>query len=422
VHPRLIDRLLTYCFPLLYRPSRHAQQKHRDSQTSKPCLCPPGFTGDRCEDIAETGNNSVAAIHAPSTSTAEQQQLLMPSDREFGQWDSNAADAADTCNLPCQRGKCAFGELIAHPDGWDAPSATMHCACEDGYGGPYCEYEAEECGGHMCYNGATCVVDEATDLLHCDCTTADRNDGVYFAGQFCQYGSDDYCAYHPQVGHLFCVNHGTCNANDPFEGCDCPAGYEGFSCEFKSGSSDLINGKAIYGECDLQCQNGGECRKGGQYLSAVDPNDSVVVASHCVCPAAFGGDLCELPAATAAQTLAGTSGNYGGIDCGIDRHTCDNSAKCVAYGDELLCDCGAGTLATFYEGENCSHPTHDICTKGVAASDQAAFHQVVPTTQLSYCVNGGRCKSAVQEGEPYVFRLLLAYILFGFAVLWKTIN
>lgn len=397
----LFSRLGIFEYECRYdsHPTPHHSKSFGKSRNSKipPCLCPTGFTGDRCEEVVE--------IRVPDTDTTPD-NLIFPDNGGFSS--SSSASSTSGCSLPCQRGTCQFGKMMSHPDGWEAPSETMHCSCEAGYGGPYCELKAADCGAHKCYNGATCEKDLETNLLHCDCTSASA-DEVYYAGQFCQYGSTDYCMFHPEAGHLFCVNNGTCRP-DAYEGCDCPAGYEGFACEFKTGSSIASiaqNNGIIYSECKLACQNGGECRKGGQYDN--DATDALVM-EHCVCPSTFTGDVCEINASstTGTQQQQETTVSEPPIDCGMGRHTCDNSAKCVAYGDEQLCDCGTGRLATFYEGQNCVHPTHDICTIGIAASDSTTFRQIVPTQQLSYCVNGGRCKSAVNANEPYVWAYMLS--------------
>jgi hypothetical protein len=368
----------------------------RNSKTS-PCLCPAGYSGDRCEEPNQIPNTS-------STGTG---QMFLPDNVGFPSTTNTTTSTTTTtagtttCSLACQRGKCEFGGMISHPDGWTPPSATMHCQCDAGYGGPYCEKLAADCGIHKCYNGATCVTDVETNLLHCDCTMA-TTDQVYYAGQFCQFESTDYCGEHPEAGDLFCVNHGTCRTDAAYSGCDCPAGFDGFACEFQIGQGGNGGGTEDYSVCDLPCQNGGECRKGGQYTTR---DSDELVLQHCVCPPLFGGDLCEIPTSTTAttpETLMESKSidNSSPIDCGVGRHSCANSAKCVAYGDEQLCDCGTGRLATFFEGQNCLHPTHDICTVGTAASDAITYRQVVPTQQLSYCVNGGRCKAAVNDNEP----------------------
>jgi hypothetical protein len=69
----------------------------------------------------------------------------------------------------------------------------------------------------------------------CDCSSTASHGPApsYYAGLHCEYPATDYCKKKDGIKKpAFCVNHGVCQA-DPLEGCVCPKGFYGSSCEFK---------------------------------------------------------------------------------------------------------------------------------------------------------------------------------------------
>ena len=147
------------------------------------------------------------------------------------------------CILECQNGgHCVLGELPltnitdAYHFG-DAMSENredmQHCLCRDGYDGELCQRKKETCGEGHCLWGAQCIEKIGTDgspHYHCDCATAEMD----VAGQYCQYEKTTHCGVSDFDGkNLFCTNSGACKANI-YEGCDCPSGFSGFSCQYKT--------------------------------------------------------------------------------------------------------------------------------------------------------------------------------------------
>lgn len=157
-------------------------------------------------------------------------------------------------------------------------------------------------------------------------------------------------------------------------GCDCLEGFHGPLCEFRD---DEKNGD--YEKCDLECENGGQCRKGAKDISFLDKfNLGPVAASlnmthnqdfeHCVCREGFVGHKCEIPVE----------------QCEGDKHICLYGSKCVDDGDGHKCDCeGAFDVANRFAGNACQHKSTMFCT----GNDKPGIGE----EGLSFCVNNGTC-------------------------------
>ena len=221
------------------------------------------------------------------------------------------------CSLDCKNG----GECILGITSFDQEHDLVHlfdntdefqrCECPAGYGGKLCETPRIECGEHHCFNGGSCLTRDINGETkhHCDCSTAAMGDYL-FAGRFCQYQSSSICTpKESENGELFCVNGGSCKS-ESHEGCTCPDGYYGHSCEFKtapagdtsdSGSGSDNDGSTSFPEvttCSLTCENGGVCRNGKKDLGLIDEISQGVAElnpthdenfEHCACPDGFVG-------------------------------------------------------------------------------------------------------------------------------------
>lgn len=298
------------------------------------CTCPPGFSGFSCEFLEGTD-----------------------------------------CTLDCNgNGKCRLG---SPPGGshahayWYDPNAQenyQYCECDQGFGGKHCESMGEDCGEFTCLNGGRCTDDDGNPMYdRCNCLYAyDEATDTYYDGRFCQYGSTSVC-YADDVDQYFCMNDGQCQT-DYLQGCICPDGFSGFSCEFIQGT-----------DCTLTCQNGGECRlgapPGGSHEHAYwyDP-DAQGDYEYCHCASGFGGKFCE----------------FAGEDCG--DFTCLNGGKCDGPDGEPMvdrCNCldaydevnGEGT---YYDGRFCQYGSTSICKED--------------EEEDLFCMNDGRCRSDVHEG------------------------
>ena len=211
-----------------------------DNSSFEPCDCPIGYTGFACEFLEGT-----------------------------------------ECVLDCgDYGVCRLGNppggSQAHTYWYDpfGEGSYQYCECDSGYGGKFCDYAGEDCGAFICLNGGTCDP-SLPDRCNCLDSWEEGSNGeiVYYDGRFCQYASTSIC-YETESETIFCANGGLCSS-DPYDGCTCPNGFTGFSCEFVEGT-----------DCTLDCRNGGTCRLG------TPPNDQ---ESHqyCVCTNGYEGSLCE---------------------------------------------------------------------------------------------------------------------------------
>ena len=91
----------------------------------------------------------------------------------------------------------------------------------------------EECGSGFCHHSSTCLelsLDEEPFVEHmCDCTNAYTED-TYYAGEFCQYASTQFCSdSNDPNGRQFCVNGGKCPTESHLP-CECPEGFSGPRC------------------------------------------------------------------------------------------------------------------------------------------------------------------------------------------------
>lgn len=124
-------------------------------------------------------------------------------------------------SLGCLSGPANFSDHLL-PDGQPlsfhevtASQNNMHCECLSDWTGLECKHKFTSChdGAHNCYNGGECV--ETTDILRndipsCDCKKAVDEEGVRYAGQYCEHPAVDVCDDRRQV---FCVNGGTCKTD-----------------------------------------------------------------------------------------------------------------------------------------------------------------------------------------------------------------
>ena len=311
-----------------------------------------------------------------------------------------AVDAA-TCPIDCQNDSVCregYSDYSDHPkqsDGqpFDFLRVTAvnghYCDCPPNWTGIRCGREYEVCPPsangkhHFCYHGGTCL-DGMEDTIadnkqFCDCSKAAHN-GNPMRGKFCELEASDevdndgdgvmeansvpviFCD--PNTKQFFCYNDGTCKdgfmTRDRY--CDCQDGYRGPHCEFEHGHVP---------ECDLTCENGGECRLGiKQYDEELldgfwDNHENYMT---CDCPDGYFGNTCEKE----------------GVPCG-DK-TCFNGAACeqalnVNGESAFVCDCRtADTSTSSFAGDFCQSESTSFCTKTPGSNGHL------------FCTNGGICK------------------------------
>lgn len=249
------------------------------------------------------------------------------------------------------------------------------CVCQPNFAGELCEYEGEPCGSNYCHHSSQCFEISLADgvVEHvCDCTSAYTED-TYYAGEFCQYPSTQFCSESGDPnGRQFCVNNGICPEQRHLP-CDCPEGFLGSRCAFQIGSDG-----SDYAECHLPCQNGGTCHKG--LKNAFDdvsfekfmPEISHILEKegvqhmnyeHCVCMDGYFGIRCE----------------YQMKECGERQHLCLHGSTCVQTDDAFGCDCESSDLRT--AGLFCENLASSEC-------ERWAYKE---NGHRGFCTNGGKC-------------------------------
>ena len=311
---------------------------------------------------------------------------------------------ASVCPISCQNDAvCREGQqtYVDHPKQSDGQPFSFHrvtavnghyCDCPANWTGIRCGREYEVCPPgpsgkqHFCYHGGSCLggMEDsiADDLQFCDCSKAAHN-GTPMRGKYCELeasndkdgdGEDDpidpnsdevpvvFCD--PNTKQFFCYNGGTCK--DGFmkraRYCDCQEGHRGPHCEFEHGHVP---------ECDLKCENSGECRLGikeydEELLEGFWDNHENYMT--CDCPDGYFGNKCEKE----------------GVPCG-DK-TCFNGAACeqalnVNGETAFVCDCRTADTDTIsFAGDFCQSESTSFCTKTPGANGHL------------FCANGGTCK------------------------------
>ena len=232
------------------------------------CKCPNGFTGDLCE-IKDSGCSHTCHNGGRCVSSWESSPRFLhgmievygcecapgftgPS-CELATDDSVAED--DKCVLECQnKGECVFTWMESTRGNYFDTvflSSFMMCECPKGYMGLLCEYRVETCRDNtLCFNGGICTTDSSNNEKYsCDCAHLEGDDADMCLNMGKSVNRCDY----EHSGHemtLFCVNGGTCQPmeteeNTSHHSCDCPDGFSGQHCEYKSdGEATVITSTA----------------------------------------------------------------------------------------------------------------------------------------------------------------------------------
>ncbi|XP_067270608.1 protein crumbs homolog 2b [Pseudorasbora parva] len=285
---------------------------------------------------------------------------------------------------PCEDAVCPSGCISTPgmenytcvcPDGFDGPNCTQNinecesspctgvksycvdgvngysCHCPSGYSGDDCRTKVRDCADEPCYNNATCIW--APDGYKCQCAAG-------FWGQNCEEDVDE-CLSQP------CRNGAICQDGVGVYQCYCVPGFQGYHCDID------IN------ECASQpCENNGTCINGKDHYI-------------CECIIGFTGvncevdvDECEADPCQNGATCHNHVGlytcecvpGYEGINCELDIDECDSSpcqhgGTCVDMVNSYECDCsGTGFMGSVCEedvpecvSEPCQHGA--TCQEGV---------------------------------------------------------
>ncbi|ERL92058.1 hypothetical protein D910_09380 [Dendroctonus ponderosae] len=91
-----------------------------------------------------------------------------------------------------------------------------HSSLSGCFRGPNCEENIDDCPGHQCQNGATCI--DGVDSYTCQCPST-------YTGRYCEQDVDE-CANRPSP----CQNGATCTNSIGGFSCICVNGWTGLDC------------------------------------------------------------------------------------------------------------------------------------------------------------------------------------------------
>ncbi|RMZ96451.1 neurogenic locus notch -like protein [Brachionus plicatilis] len=306
------------------------------------CLCPPSFTGSRCEIYV-----------SPPT---PQPQTAPPS--------------------PCQTQQYCYNGGTCQPSSY---KPFAYCLCPIGYTGTRCEIcltvttpapsPVSPCSNQQyCYNGGTCQPSSYEPFAYCLCP-------IGYTGSRCEICLTTIATQpatlppSPCQTQQYCYNGGTCQPSSykPFAYCLCPIGYTGTRCEICL--TVTTPAPSPVSPCSNQqyCLNGGTCRATNYSPYAI-----------CICPPNYTGTKCEICIAAPVTVPATT------------KSTCQTQVFCLNggtcrptnYSPYAMCICPPN-----YTGSRC-----EICVSSPVTSS--------PGCLANYCLNGGTCESISMD--PYV--------------------
>ncbi|XP_072538089.1 protein crumbs homolog 2b isoform X2 [Salminus brasiliensis] len=241
------------------------------------------------------------------------------------------------------------------------------CYCPSGYSGDDCQTHVRDCSNDPCFNNATCVW--APTGYECRCAPG-------FQGSHCEQDIDE-CLSQP------CQNGAICQDSINVYQCFCVPGFQGYHCEIDinecasrpcENNGTCINGKDRYicdcllgftgvnceveiDECEVApCQNGATCHDGvGLYICECLPGfegiDCEVDIDECVTAPCLNNGACVDMVNSYECDCSGT-GFVGDIceedipECASDP--CQHGSTCLEGVNQYTCHCWPG-----YEGDNC---------------------------------------------------------------------
>ncbi|XP_065179180.1 uncharacterized protein LOC135809695 [Sycon ciliatum] len=261
---------------------------------------------------------------------------------------------------------------------------TFVCNCVEGFTGPNCTTNIDDCMDMPCNNDGVCI--DGLNEFQCNCIAG-------FTGDICQTDIDE-CSPMP------CQNDATClNLLNRFV-CECPTGFTGVTCQTN------------IDDCDPDpCQNGATCVDG-------------VADFTCNCVTGFTGENCETNiddcadgpcenGATCTDLVAGfnctCAPDFTGMNCetqidDCEPEPCENSGTCIDGINAFTCNCDAA-----FTGDRCQTEVNECdsmpcqngatCVEGIGSFEclcPGGFTGVTCESDLNFCTpticqNGGTC-------------------------------
>eukprot|EP00980_Cylindrotheca_fusiformis_P028969 scaffold22681_cov146-Cylindrotheca_fusiformis.AAC.1 len=214
----------------------------------RPCQCPVGFGGIRCEErceyLQEGPNCEEWRVNTPLCRDRTCDEVGLIESKSIG---ANATLVSYTVVWGDE------AELEEIPFANDQNTVTLSFNVM--------LYFRIQCSNIECKNQGRCSfqMNEAQEVeFICDCPENT-------SGASCQHVAE--CS-------IPCQNGGECHIRNGLQYCACPRNFFGEACEF---------------ECTLNCQNKGQCI----YISPAGNGTAISGEQICQCPFRFEGELCE---------------------------------------------------------------------------------------------------------------------------------
>ncbi|XP_018495761.1 protein jagged-1 [Galendromus occidentalis] len=204
------------------------------------CVCRPGFTGERCEEMIDACTSS--PCHRGEC-TAIEDDFICRCPQGFkgrhcnlttSHCDENTCANGGTCqelgssfvcvcppdyighrcqrkrHLACESTPCKNGATCVNLE-----NDEYQCWCPEGFTGPLCEHNVDDCLEATCFHNATCI--DGINRFQCECLPG-------YSGADCRLDIDE-CASNP------CHGGGTCKDLVNDYRCVCPPSRRGRNCE-----------------------------------------------------------------------------------------------------------------------------------------------------------------------------------------------
>ncbi|XP_017164565.1 protein eyes shut homolog isoform X2 [Poecilia reticulata] len=381
------------------------------------CVCKFGFTGTECElDIDECASspckNGATCIDLPGNYFCQCVAPFKGYKCEF---------------LPCEASNpCENGAVCVEELDQDRFPLGFRCHCRQGFSGPRCEINVDECSSSPCFHGF-CY--DVVDGFYCLCSPG-------YAGLRCEEDIDD-CV------NSLCSPNSVCKDLHQSYDCVCQSGWEGkycqreideclsLPCKNNATCTDLLDGYKCFcspGWTGVDCaQDVNECDSGPCLNGARCTQSDIPGEFSCTCSPFFTGLLCDLPYdpcdslhnpclhdSTCLTRSNGTascrcSAGFQGSLCEIDTNECgsnpcQNHGKCVDQVNGFRCDCQMGFSGLHCEEDINECASNPCSNAGICQDLVNNFHCVCPSgyfgvlcdldvneCEVSPCLHEGIC-------------------------------
>ena len=340
-----------------------------NTEGSFNCTCPPGFLGPTCSEDIRDPCSEMPCQNGNCSKLSSTSYICVCDPDYTGMLECTLID--NCINVYCGNGRCV-----------DGVNSYM-CDCDEGFEGPSCEVNINDCEPNPCQQNATCI-DLINDYL---CNCPDGYSGDIFVGTFLSYTCE---CVEPFIGPNcserrdlcepgICQFNGSCMSDGFTYRCDCYDNYYGLNCEFL----DL---------CAFDpCQNEGNCtRLNGTmgYTCDCPPawtdSNCLTDVNECLADLCFNGHCSNKPGTFECNCNEGWTDTLCDVDineCNLSPPHCENGGTCSNTEGGFNCTCTPG-----FSGSTCSEDIRDPCSSGPCGNGTCI--RLTTTTHTCQCALG----------------------------------